>query len=105
MYWLIFIIFVIGFLSTVYHFYPKISAVIKNRIESSNVLELKGKMTEIEDIYKKKKEEEESKSWNDWVNTVNEYLNMPYDFVKKLFYLYGIPLFYKTIDPISKMTQ
>lgn len=102
MYWIVFIGFVIIFLSMVYKFYPKISDFIKGRIQSYNVVELKGKMQEIDEINEKKQEEKNIKPVKEIISTINSYMNMPYEFVKKMIYLYITPIFYKSVDPFAK---
>lgn len=102
MYLFLFIALTIGFLAIIYHFYPRLSSYIKNHIDSRNVLEIKERMHELDDNEKNKNEEIIAVSVNDTLSTVNDYLNMPYEFMKKLFNLYGMPLFYKTVDPFTK---
>ena len=103
MYWVLFIIITIGFLAIIYHFYPKISSYIKSQLVSSKVLEVKEKIRELDNEEKKRKEELNSKTIHRILSTVNEYLNMPYEFIKKMGTLYGLPLFYKIVDPFTKI--
>lgn len=85
MYWVLFILFTIGFLAMVYNFYPQISSYIRKHIDSRNVLEVKEKIREVDNEERKKEEENGGKEINNILIIINKYLNMPYEFVKKMF--------------------
>ena len=95
------------FFICIYFYYPKLNEYLKKNIyQKENIMRIKNEMKTLDKEFVKlieQKKELEITVFSKMEKIAKEYLNIPYDFAKKLIYIYGIPLFYKTIDPFTKM--